>query len=42
MESKVKVRPEIRCWIELIDPKTGEVVKRVQARISSGIKGERR
>lgn len=36
-----KVKPEIRCWIKLIDPETGEVVKRIQAKVVSELKEER-
>jgi hypothetical protein len=24
-----KIRPKIKCWVELIDPKTGRTVKRI-------------
>lgn len=42
MKVENKVKPKIRCWIELIDPETGEVVKRAWAKISPEIKEERR
>ncbi|MEM2122639.1 MAG: hypothetical protein QXE79_03285 [Candidatus Bathyarchaeia archaeon] len=36
-----KNRPRIRCWVELIDPKTGKVVRRILANAESDIKEEK-
>lgn len=42
MEDKIK--PRVRCWVELIDPRTGEVVERIPAEVTgiNEIKNEKR
>lgn len=34
MKNKIKLR--MKCWVELIDPRTGEVVERIPAEVITG------